>query len=109
MTKDIFSRYTRIMLAVLLWGVAVTSCTNISGNTVNDDDDADHPSKGEKTIWVLSDIHVMAPELFQGTDKAEEVRRSSKLLQYSAEILDRVVDSALSTTTDKAACSADTY
>lgn len=91
-----------VIAVILIWSSTVfTSCNYVAKNTADYGDDSDRPDHNEKTIWVLSDIHVMAPELFQAPDKAEEeVNRSSKLLQYSSEILDRVVASALVTIPD---------
>lgn len=90
-----------VIAVILIWSPTVfTSCNHVTYNTVDYGEDSGRPEKNEKTIWVLSDIHVMAPELFHGTGKAEEVSQSSKLLQYSAEILDKVVSSALSTKPD---------
>ena len=90
------------VIAVILIGspTVFTSCHHVANKTAENEDDSDRAENNEKTIWVLSDIHVMAPELLQGTDKAERVRQSSKPLLYSAEILDGVVDSALSTNPD---------
>ena len=82
--------------ALICSATVITSCHYVSNNSA----DSDRTDNKEKTIWVLSDTHVMAPELLQGTDKAEEVSQDSKLLLYSAEILDWVVDSALSANPD---------
>lgn len=48
-----------------------------------------------KRIFVLSDVHVMAPELLISDGKAfqEYMQTDPKLLQYSAEVLDCMVDS----------------
>ena len=90
-----------VIAVILIWSPMVfSSCHHVANKAAEHGDDSDHPDNNEKTIWVLSDIHVMAPELLQGTDKAERVRQSSKPLLYSAEILDGVVDSALSTNPD---------
>ena len=86
-----------VIVVILIWSTtAFTSCNHVSNNNVGYGDDSNCSENNEKNIWVLSDIHVMAPELFHGTDKAEGVSQSSKPLPYSAEILDWVVDSALS-------------
>ena len=86
-----------VIVVILIWSTtAFTSCNHVSKNNVGYGDDSNCSENNEKNIWVLSDIHVMAPELFHGTDKAEGVSQSSKPLPYSAEILDWVVDSALS-------------
>ena len=75
-----------VIAVILIWSPTVfTSCNHVTYNTVDYGEDSGRPEKNEKTIWVLSDIHVMAPELFHGTGKAEEVSQSSKLLQYSAD------------------------
>ena len=91
-----------VIAVILIWSSTFfTSCNYVAKNTADYGDNSDRLNHNEKTIWILSDIHVMAPELFQAPDKAEEeVNRSSKLLQYSAEILDRVVASALNTNPD---------
>ena len=49
---------------------------------------------GGKRIFVLSDVHVMAPELLVNDGKAfqEYVANDPKLLQYSAEVFDCMVD-----------------
>jgi 3',5'-cyclic AMP phosphodiesterase CpdA len=90
-----------VIAVILIWSPTVfTSCNYVSNKTLGNGDDSDRSDNNVKTIWVLSDIHVMAPELFQGTGKAEEMSQNSKLLQYSAEILDKLIASALSTKPD---------
>ena len=88
------------MNRLIQWMIAaVLICCAIVFTSCHYDSNSSTDNK-EKTIWILSDIHVMAPELFQGTDKAEEEKQNTKLLLYSAEILDWVVDSALNTKPD---------
>ena len=100
MIKDNLLRGVRTMLAMLVCGVATTSCNLFSDNAISND--SDQFSKDGKTIWVLSDTHVMAPELIQGDIKSlpDNLTQDSKLLIYSAEIFDKVIDEALSAKPD---------
>ena len=70
-----------VIAVILIWSPMVfSSCHHVANKAAEHGDDSDHPDNNEKTIWVLSDIHV----------------NSMKPLQYSVEIQDWVVDSALS-------------
>ena len=99
MTKNFFSRFTRNMLAALVCGVAVTSCTFVADNAVNNNDD-DAQGQTERTIWVLSDIHAMAPDLLNDQYQADDATKDPKLMLYSTEILDKLVGDALSAKPD---------
>lgn len=100
MKKDFFSRFTPIMLAVLMCGVTMTSCTFVADNAVNHNDNADSQEQTERTIWVLSDIHAMAPELLNSQYQADDATKDPKMLLYSTEILDKLVGDALSAKPD---------
>lgn len=99
MTKNFFSRFTRNMLAALVCGVAVTSCTFVADNAVNNNDD-DAQGQTERTIWVLSDIHAMAPDLLNDQYQADDATKDPKLMLYSTEIHDKLVGDALSAKPD---------
>ena len=99
MTKNFFSRFTRNMLAALVCGVGVTSCTFVADNAVNNNDD-DAQGQTERTIWVLSDIHAMAPDLLNDQYQADDATKDPKLMLYSTEILDKLVGDALSAKPD---------
>lgn len=100
MTKGFFSRFSCNMLAALVCGVTMTSCTYVADNAVSHDDDADSQGQTERTIWVLSDIHVMAPELLNDQYQANDATKDPKLLLYCTEILDKLVDDALNAKPD---------
>ena len=100
MIKDLLSRFTRIILAALVCGVSMTSCTYVADNAVNHNDEADSQDQTERTIWVVSDIHAMAPELLNDQYKAEDATKDPKLLLYSTEILDKLVGDALTAKPD---------
>ena len=100
MTKNNFPRFSRNMLAALVCGVAFTSCAYVADNAANHNDDADSQDQTERTIWVLSDIHVMAPELLNDEYQADDAVKDPKMLLYSPEILDKLVGDALSAKPD---------
>ena len=100
MTKDFFLRFSRNMLTALVCGVAFTSCAYVADNAVNHNDDADSQEQTERTIWVLSDIHVMTPELLNSQYQADDATKDPKMLLYSTEILDKLVGDALSAKPD---------
>ena len=85
---------------VCSFGLAVASCNYVADNAVNNDSDPESQEQNEKTIWVLSDIHVMAPELLNGEYQAGDATKDPKMLLYSTEILDKLVGDALNAKPD---------
>lgn len=85
---------------VCSFGLAVASCNYVADNAVNNDSDPESQEQNEKTIWVLSDIHVMTPELLNGEYQADDATKDPKMLLYSTEILDKLVGDALNAKPD---------
>lgn len=77
--------------------MAVASCSdNIVDNAVTGEDSPAAP-KSEYNIFVMSDIHVMAPELLmeKGTAFENYVKTDPKLLEESGEVLQTAVNVVL--------------
>ena len=82
----------------LLWLIMLALCMSLSGCV----DDSDVVNPGEKDpdfkyIIVMSDIHVMAPELLENRGSAYEnyLSQDPKLLEYSGEVLEYLVGETL--------------
>ena len=86
-------------MVLLVLSMSLTSC-------VNDIGVADNPSEGGntsekdpnfKSIIVMSDIHVMAPQLLEkkGTAYENYLNQDPKLLEYSGEVLEYLVEKTL--------------
>lgn len=80
--------------AIALICIALTSCTD---NIDNSSGSSPTEQKSEYSIFVMSDIHVMAPELLVEKGAAFEnyVKTDPKLLEESGEVLEAVVDVVL--------------
>jgi len=100
MKKNLLLRFTHIMLAALVCGATMTSCVFVADNAANHNDETDSQDQTERTIWVLSDIHAMAPELLTDQYQADDGVKDPKMLLYSTEILDKLVSDALSAKPD---------
>lgn len=82
----------------LLWLIMLALCMSLSSCV----DDSDVVNPGEKDpdfkyIIVMSDIHVMAPELLENRGSAYEnyISQDPKLLEYSGEVLEYLVGETL--------------
>ena len=82
----------------LLWLIMLALCMSLSSCV----DDSDVVNPGEKDpdfkyIIVMSDIHVMAPELLENRGSAYEnyLSQDPKLLEYSGEVLEYLVGETL--------------
>ena len=82
------------LTAVACICIALTSCTDNDNNT---SEPSPEEPKSEYNIFVMSDIHVMAPELLveKGTAYENYVKTDPKLLEESGEVLRTVVDVVL--------------
>ena len=100
MKKGILLNWTRIALVVLVCGAIAGACTYSADNAANYGDETDNEAQGEKNIMVLSDLHVMAPELLQNKEKVEAASKDPKMLLYSQEILEKVIENALTSKPD---------
>ena len=82
------------LAAIVLSSFALTACTDIADN--NGGSQIVEP-KDEYSIFVMSDIHVMAPELLVKKGPAFEkyVKTDPKLLEESGEMLNAVTDVVL--------------
>jgi len=94
MNKELIHKFTRMALVVLMGGMTTTSCIFTADNAAINGEATDDVANGGKAIIVLSDIHVVAPELVN-TENTDDGTNEPKLLQYSAEILEQVVGNAL--------------
>lgn len=84
--------------AMALCGLALAACTDIADNPAgNNDDTRPAGPKSEYNIFVMSDIHVMAPELLveKGSAFEKYVKTDPKLLEESGEVLNAVADVVL--------------
>ena len=87
---------TLLSMTLLALSMSLTSCVNDLG--VNDNpNNGDNPSGKDpnfKSIIVLSDIHVMAPQLLEnrGTAYEKYLSQDPKLLEYSGEVLEYLVE-----------------
>ena len=82
------------LTAVACICIALTSCTDNDDNT---SEPSPEEPKSEYNIFVMSDIHVMAPELLveKGTAYENYVKTDPKLLAESGEVMGTVVDVVL--------------
>ena len=77
----------------------LTSCSD-SKDEVQDKltpDDGGNANTGYKTIFLISDIHVMSPQLLEreGSAYSSYLNFDPKLLEYSANVLESLVDEAI--------------
>ena len=77
----------------------LTSCSD-SKDEVQDkliSDDGGNANTGYKTIFLMSDIHVMSPQLLEreGSAYSSYLNFDPKLLEYSADVLESLVDEAI--------------
>ena len=89
-------KITYILSMVLLaLSMSLTSCVKDLGVIDNPNDGGNTPEKDPnfKSIIVLSDIHVMAPQLLEkrGTAYDKYLNQDPKLLEYSGEVLEYLV------------------
>lgn len=93
-------KITNILSMVLLaLSMSLTGCVNDFGVTDHPGDGGNTPEKDPnfKSIIVLSDIHVMAPQLLEkrGTAYDNYLNQDPKLLEYSGEVLECLVGKIL--------------
>ena len=83
-----------VLAAILTSGIALTSCSDNNDST---SEPTPAEPKSEYNIFVMSDIHVMAPELLveKGTAFENYVKTDPKLLEESGDVLRSVVDVVL--------------
>ena len=97
--KREYENYNPLSMTLLALSMSLTSCVNDLG--VNDNpNNGDNPSGKDpnfKSIIVLSDIHVMAPQLLEksGTAYEKYLNQDPKLLEYSGEVLEYLVEETL--------------
>ena len=88
-----------LSMALLVLSMSLTSCADDSPVTDNQGKGINPPPKDPnyKHIIVMSDIHVMAPQLLEsmGTAYDNYVSQDPKLLEYSSEVLDYLVAETL--------------
>ena len=84
-----------LSMAFLVLSMSLTSCVKDLGVIDNPNDGGNTPEKDPnfKSIIVMSDIHVMAPQLLEKTGTAYEnyLNQDPKLLEYSGEVLEYLV------------------
>ena len=90
-------KITNILSMVLLvLSMSLTSCVNDMGVADNPSEGGNTPEKDPnfKSIIVMSDIHVMAPQLLEkkGTAYENYLNQDPKLLEYSGEVLECLVE-----------------
>ena len=88
----------------LLWMALLVLCMGLS-SCAKDSPVSDNPGDGDKrakdpdykSIIVMSDIHVMAPQLLEGRGTAYDnyLSQDPKLLEYSGEVLEYLVGKTL--------------
>ena len=86
-----------LTLALLVLGMSLISCVNDFGVIDNPSDGGNTSDKEQKSIVILSDIHVMAPQLLEKSGAAfnNYLNQDPKLLEYSAEVLEYLVGELL--------------
>ena len=88
-----------LSMALLALCMVLTSCFIDLGVLDNPSDNVNPPDKDPnfKSIIVLSDIHVMAPQLLEkkGTAYDNYLSQDPKLLEYSGEVLEYLVEKTL--------------
>ena len=79
-----------VLAAILTSGIALTSCSDNNDST---SEPTPAEPKSEYNIFVMSDIHVMAPELLveKGTAFENYVKTDPKLLEESGGTVCRLV------------------
>lgn len=84
----------RVLSAVALICMPLASCVD---NTDNPSGPSPEEPKSEYSIFVMSDIHVMAPQLLVQKGQAFEnyTKTDPKLLEESSEVLETVIDVVL--------------
>lgn len=94
--KKITILFSMILLA---FSMSLISCNNDLGELDNPTADVNTPKKDPnfKSIIVMSDIHVMAPQLLENRGTAYEnyLSQDPKLLEYSGEVLEYLVGESL--------------
>lgn len=85
------------LLCAVAQGLVFTGCSLNDDNAVVNPDDNGGGVKSEKTILLMSDIHVMAPKLLvsKGDAFRNYLANDPKLLEYSVEILEQIVSKAI--------------
>ena len=88
-----------LSMILLAFSMSLISCNNDLGELDNPTADVNTPKKDPnfKSIIVMSDIHVMAPQLLEnrGTAYEKYLSQDPKLLEYSGEVLENLVEEAL--------------
>ena len=88
-----------LSMVLLALTMSLTSCVNDWGVIDNPNDSGNTPEKNPnfKSIIVMSDIHVMAPQLLvnRGTAYENYLNQDPKLLEYSGEVLEYLVGKTL--------------
>ena len=88
-----------LLMILLALSLSLTSCSDDIGEPDNPSGEVNPPSKDPnfKSIIVMSDIHVMAPQLLENRCTAYEnyLNQDPKLLEYSGEVLEYLVGETL--------------
>ncbi len=88
-----------LSMILLAFSMSLISCDNDLGELDNPTADVNTPKKDPnfKSIIVMSDIHVTAPQLLENRGAAYEnyLSQDPKLLEYSGEVLENLVEEAL--------------
>ena len=88
-----------LSIALLALCMSLTGCDddNRVSDNPNDSDNTSQKDPNFKSIIVLSDIHVMAPQLLEkrGTAYDNYLSQDPKLLEYSGEVLEHLVKETL--------------
>ena len=88
-----------LSMVLLVLSMSLTSCVNDMGVADNPNEGGNTPEKDPnfKSIIVMSDIHVMAPQLLEkkGTAYENYLSQDPKLLEYSGEVLEYLVEKTL--------------
>ena len=88
-----------LSMVLLALSMSLTSCVNDMGVADNPSEGGNTPEKDPnfKSIIVMSDIHVMAPQLLEkkGTAYENYLNQDPKLLEYSGEMLECLVEKTL--------------
>ena len=87
------------LMALLALSMGLVSCDEDFDNPIDDVNTSDK-DPNFKSIIVLSDIHVMAPQLLEkrGTAYNNYLSQDPKLLEYSGEVLEYLVGGRCSVT-----------
>ena len=88
-----------LSMVLLVLSLSLTSCAIDMGVADNPNEGGNTPEKDPnfKSIIVMSDIHVMAPQLLEkkGTAYENYLSQDPKLLEYSGEVLEYLVEKTL--------------